>query len=130
MLQILILFTLLSLYLIISGIIYKKEEVKSTGIIFILIVIIFGWVFLGYVVNMYESTWEINTSYIIDNTKIIVVDSNNNNKYEFNKKIDFDYITDTTTFYIVKNYNIYGLNREYYIYYKIGNGKIKGKRIK
>lgn len=127
MLEFLVISTTISIYILNLGLIKNKQNVTYTGIIMLCIVVIFGWIFIGIIANIFKTEFKTNTIYQKNENEFIIKDSLNNN-YIFDKKIDFDYITDTTIFYILARKNIYGGMKEYDIFYKVGDRKIKGKK--
>ncbi len=119
--------TIISIYILNLGLIKGKDNVELIGTITLIITIIFGWLFLGILLNIHKT--EYKTSIICEQHKNeFVVKDSLGNIYSFDKKIDFDYITDTTTFYIIISDNIYGFNTDYDIYYNVLNRKIKGSK--
>lgn len=72
---------------------------------------VFGWLILGNVITVGSEIQKINTekiNIVKTQNEILVTDISRDVYYIFNKKIDFDNITDTTTFYYDKGINMYG----------------------
>ena len=127
MIEFLSIFTLISILILNLGIIKSKYNVKNAGIIMFILVLIIGWMILGIFLQINDTDYKTNIIYEKNHKEFIIQDSLDN-KYIFNKKIDFDYITDTTTFYITVSKNMYGFYPGYSIFYKIGNRKMKGTK--
>jgi len=125
MLIFLIIITVISIYILNFGIIKDKTNVITTGSIMLIMIIVIGWGFVGIGLNFHGTEYETKNIYEKTKNEIIIKDSLDN-KYIFNKKIDFDFITDTTTFHIIMAKNIYGGNIDYNIYYNVNKRKIKG----
>jgi len=66
----------------------------------------------------------------ISEKSITVDDYQRSYVYYFDKKIDFDNITDSTTFYIWNNYNMYNGINGTFVYYEVDSIKYWGKILK
>jgi len=127
MLVFLVIVTVISIYILNIGLIKNKENVTTTGVIMLFMIVFLGWLAIGVLLNIYDTEYKTNVIYQKNENEFIIKDSLDNN-YIFNKKIDFDFITDTTTFYIIVSKNMYGGMKDYNIFYKVGDRKIKGKK--
>jgi hypothetical protein len=78
----------------------------------------------------YSETIKVDGVKSENDISIIIEDFQKNYLYYFDKKVDFDNITDTTTFYLQQGYTMYGkLSSDKFVYYKVDGkfflGKIK-----
>ena len=120
-------FTLVSLIIINLGIINKKVNVKNTGFIMLFFAVVVGWFILGISIKFYTDT-KIPITLDKENGKMyVIVKDSIGDAYFFNRQIDFNNITDTTTFYLEKNTNMYHFNSEKCLYYKIDDKKFKSE---
>lgn len=124
MIEVLIILTFISLFFISIGEIKNKDMVISSGWIMLVLIVFFGWGALGIFVPINNNNKSIENNSIIKEQYIIIVkvieenEENDTLEFIFDKKIDFDNITDTTTFYLEKEKNMYGFKKKYYLSYK------------
>jgi len=117
--------TIISILVLNLGLIKDKGNVKDTGVVMLVLVILIGWLLIGMFAQVNDTDYKTNIICEKNDNEIVVQDSLDN-KYIFNKKLDFDHISDTTTFYITVSKNIYGFYPHYEIFYKVGDRKMKG----
>lgn len=97
-------------------------EVFTTSIMILIVVVgLIGWLILGITVETGTRISDVDNSYIeIVRTpqSMIVIDFDHNDYYNFDTKVDFDYISDSTTFYYDECLNMYnGVTERNLIYY-------------
>ena len=85
-----------------------RETLQWISIIGLIVITMFGWGAVGCAYSLGEKIIKIDGELSISKKSITVDDYQKNKIYYFDNKIDFDYITDTTTFYIKQGYNMYG----------------------
>jgi ABC-type transport system involved in multi-copper enzyme maturation permease subunit len=119
--------TLVSLVIINLGIISDKKNVKDIGIVMFVVVLLFGWIFLGIIIPINDVDVKISPIMAQSEKEYIITDSIDN-EYVFDKQIDFNNISDTTTFYLNKSTNMYHFNANCTLYYKLGDMIFKSKR--
>lgn len=108
----------ISIVILLIGIFKNDENITFFGGIAIFLIGLIGLLFVGVTVNMEKRISKVDGVFS-KNTKAIIIDDNNK-LYYFDKKIDFDNITDTTTFYLKLGYNMYYTPTDYQkVYYKI-----------
>lgn len=120
---VLIILTFVSLVILNIGLFADKENVKNTGIIMMVFVIVGGWLVFGFSADVKQITYKTSIKSMVKEDYQIKVSDTLDNTYSFTRKVDFDNITDTTTFYVLRNSNIYGFSREYKMFYKIKDVK-------
>ncbi len=130
MIEILSIITFISILLINIGTIRGNFVYMEIGTIVLGGVVIFGWLILGILITESNDTETKFSKYNIEKTKyeVVLVDSSRR-KFIFDKKIDYDNITDTTIFYLNIKKNIYGFNKSYYIFYDMKGVRKKSIKI-
>ena len=135
-LTILILATIaLSAMLIISFFLgYKYDTLQEAfhwiGGVGLFLIIMFGWLAVGLGRTIYTKTLKVDGEISISRKSITVDDYQRNFVYYFDKKIDFDNISDTTTIYLKQNFNMYNNESGINTFYEIDNIKYWGKILK
>jgi hypothetical protein len=108
---ILIIISALSLWWIVYSCLKNADNfVFSVGIG--MVVLFVGWILVGYSISIEMSETKIKGVEVTKSRNFIIV-TDNKKYYLFNKKVDFDNITDTTTFYINQGVNMYGIDCNY-----------------
>ena len=127
-----ILLALIGLIVLLRGIILDEEDWIGGGIITLIVVGLLGFGLIGGVVTLKKRSTILDAEVTRSEKSIILEDYGNSGKiYVFDKKIDFDIITDTTTFYYENGYNMYNLKTDHQtVYYvddknNICEGKIR-----
>lgn len=77
------------------------------GVIGLFLVGVFGWLMLGTETTKYIETEKVEYTMAKSEKSIIFDDIKRDNIYYFDKKVDFDNITDTTTIYLSIGKNMY-----------------------
>lgn len=120
MIEILFIITFISFLLIIIGLINNWNILRNSGIVLFFGTLVIGWLCLG-ILN--SRPVEIKSEQKIVKTKNSINIIANGREFNFNKKIDFDNISDTTTFYLFQHKNIYGITMRKSGYYIFDNHK-------
>jgi ABC-type transport system involved in multi-copper enzyme maturation permease subunit len=102
----------LSIILITIGHIKNEENKYATGYIIFFLTIIIGCGAIGGLVTPIGKTDVVDKSTyeMIKTERSILVETKASRIYAFRQKVDFDNITDTTTFYLDTRHNFYGFN--------------------
>jgi len=118
----------ISISILLYGSYISNEDLKFSGYIATFFSILVGFGVIGLTIPISHKTKIVNVQLTKTNKSIILEDYNNDNVYFFNKKIDFNNIKDTTTFYLNVPYNMYNVEEgKKYIYYIINGRKYKGE---
>lgn len=121
MIEIFTLITFIFVFLLVIGIILNKSEVTGTAIGFLIFMIATCWI--GYGIFAPDEFVETTPEFTIQKDKYHITIYLPDDGFTFSKKIDFDQITDTTTFYFEEGFNIYGFIRRTHAFYKIKDKK-------
>jgi len=99
----------LSILILIWMIISYAEDDDSFGVSVLCagLLILFGWLMVGCLNDIYDEVVVIDNVEIIE-TKYYVLVIDGENVFKFNTKKDFEYISDTNTFYYLNGVNMYG----------------------
>jgi len=103
------------------------QWISSVGLFFTVMV---GWIGVGIGHTEYTTSFTIDGQISISEKSITVDDYQRSYVYYFDKKMDFDNITDSTTFYIWNNYNMYNGTNGTFVYYEVDSIKYWGKILK
>lgn len=142
--SILILVTILNIIWVVFE--AKEDEPGVSLIVLFLGVVLIGWVIIGSLVTFDKKEFKLANKFevIKGSNSIIVSDITSETFFVFNKKVDFEKITDTTTFYTTQGHNMYGFTQTkediyYYVYSDtiqnldttrvIGKYKVNGKKL-
>jgi len=88
--------------------------------------LLFGWMLMGLIYTVETKNETVDIKFIKTEQSIIIDDYDNEKVYYFNKKIDFNNISDTTTIYYSTSYNIYKMEVCEYVYYKFDDKIYQG----
>jgi hypothetical protein len=122
---ILITATILNIIWIISAGQDDIDEIFIPVIVLLLGVGLIGWVLVGNAITFNKQNVKLENLEIIKGSSFIIITDLNDNHYIFKKKIDFDNITDTTSFFTRQGKNIYGgTNTKEDIFYYIYNDTV------
>jgi hypothetical protein len=122
----LIVITVLNLVWLVVAII-TDGDIATALLVFVFVVGIGCWIIAANVVETSTALTKIEDYDIelVNSVNSIFVISEIDNVYIFNKKRDFVYITDTTTFYYEKSINLYGNTISKNIFYYTTNDTIQ-----
>jgi len=107
-----------------------RETLQWISGIALVLVILFGWGGYGIASVQYTEILEIDGEISIGEKSITVDDYQRNSVYYFDKKIDFDNITDTTTFYMKHCYNMYNAISAKGVFYRVDKNEYWGETLK
>jgi len=97
----------------IYGLIIGDDDWWGGALIGLILLFNLGFGMVGGLVNLEYKTTELDVEMTRTHKSIILEDYGNSGKiYIFDKKVDFNYITDTTTFYFEQGYNMYNLESD------------------
>lgn len=119
-------FTFISLIIVLYGHYMKSEDHTVAGYIALVAVGLVCWLLVGSVATVTKTPKEVNIRSITKGDFEIYVSVKEKNKLlVFDKVIDFESITDTTTFYEVQERNIYNITVDPYRwdYYHLVDGE-------
>lgn len=122
--EILLLITLISILLIGFGTVYQSTPTKTIGTLFLILVIVFGWILCAFVPCDNKITKEIATYQKFENEIKVNIKEKS---FIFEKKVDFDNISDTTTFYRKLYKNVYYFTTDDKAFYLFKNKKFYSK---
>jgi len=116
----------IALGILIYGIIEDEDDYIAGGIISLIIIGLFGFGVVGGLITLETRDTILDVEMTRSNKSIILEDYGNaGNIYIFDKKYDFDNISDTTTFYFKQGYNMYNVETETtHVYYIDSNNNI------
>lgn len=125
---ILIAATVLNIIWIINAAVNDVEEIFIPILVFLLGVGLIGWLILGHAITFNKRDVKIDKENfeIIKGNRFIIISDLDDKYFIFDKKVDFDQITDTTTFYSRVGETIYGgTNVKQDIFYFVYNDTIQ-----
>jgi len=102
------------------------EILRILGYVLLVFIILIGWIAIGTSVTNNTKTTKIpfdNYQILKGEQSIILDDFYSDMVYYFNKKVDFDNITDSTTFYCVQGFSLYGNKTDTEMYYEVDDKK-------
>ena len=109
---------------------YKYEMfallLRIGGVGILIGTLLFGWMLMGLIYTVETKNETVDIKFIKTEQSIIIDDYDNEKVYYFNKKIDFNNISDTTTIYYSTSYNIYKMEVCEYVYYKFDDKIYQG----
>jgi uncharacterized membrane protein (DUF485 family) len=118
--ELLLLLTFISILIIGFGTAYHSKITKVLGTILLILILVFGWVMVGMIVSESKITKETATYQKYENEIKVNIKEKT---FIFNSKVDFDNITDTTTFYSKLSRNAFYIIMEDKAFYIIKNKK-------
>ncbi len=89
-----------------------SEDWLGAGIVSLILIVSIGWLFVGYIMSVREEISTIDVIISKSDKSIILESYGSDDIFVFDKKVDFNNITDTTTFYTLKGVNIYNCNTD------------------
>jgi len=121
-----LLLVVVGVFSLIHGIIKGDENWVMGSIISLIVIGLIGFFAIGGLVTLETNITVVDVEISKSNKSVILEDyGNSGNMYVFDKKYDFDNISDTTTFFIIQGYNMYNIETDFiFIYYIDFNNNI------
>jgi hypothetical protein len=121
--------SVVSIFILISGLVTSETDIIGFGVGSVLFVTLIGWGLLGSIIVLEHKSEKLETFYTKSEKSIILEEYGNSKFYYFDKKLDFDYLTDTTAIYLDRGYNMYGIvsGVSMVYYYDTNNVRCIGK---
>ena len=118
--------TVVGVFSLIYGFINNDENWVYGSIISLIVIVIIGFLAIGGLAILEKRVTVVDVEISKSNKSVILEDyGNSGNMYVFDKKYDFDNISDTTTFFIIQGYNMYNIETDFiFIYYIDFNNNI------
>jgi len=100
--------------ILILGLINDDDDWISGGLISLVVIGLIGFFVIGCLVTFEKRSTKLDVEITRSEKSIILEDYGNSGKmYIFDKKVDFDIITDTTTVYFEQGYNMYNAKTDH-----------------
>jgi hypothetical protein len=104
----------------------NNDGLNILGVMMIILDLVIGWLIVGISANYKTEDIDLNIAKIEKTENLVIIEfENNEHKFIYDKKVDYDNICDTVKFYLENKYNFYNYNISSEPFYYINKNKHK-----